>query len=134
MGSYQARANAHDEHDPAISEGNLLHAEQRNPRIDATPGLVIKSPQAFVESGGIDADKPGGCPIAVLLYPDNDVAAIGVGERGHVGQEIARTLVIGAWKRFLEVKRDAFAASIRDEPLNIFQQDLVESFVDHALV
>ena len=129
--SNQAGAYPHDEYDSAIGQVDLLHSEHRNSWIDATPNLVFNAPNGFVESVRIDANEFCRYAVAIFFDADDEVATVSIREGRHVREEIARALVVSAWKRLLEVERRAFATAGRDEFFDIVKRYLVQGLIDH---
>ena len=102
-----------------------MYPEAWNSGVNAVPQLRLDTEKVGVERMRWNPDDLSGCTIPVLSDADDNVAAIGVGKRSHIGKKIFYRTITTAGEGQLEIKRSPLGPSVAYQGVKIVLSDLI---------
>src|SRR5690606_14980850 len=119
--------------DPALRQSHRMDVEGRKPWVEAVPDLILDPKDILIQGSVIDAHDLGGSAVSVFANTDDDVAAVRVGERADVRQQLLHAALAGIRESQFEIETPSFRLAALHERVQVGGGNLVERTINHAL-
>nr|WP_235219036.1 hypothetical protein [Sphingobium sp. C100] len=131
VGRLKTRWNADEQRAIAGGKRNMADSHADEPRIDIGSDDLLETQYFVVDIGDHDSGKPGGDTFDIL-DPEDEIAAIGVGERRYIGEKFANIVGLLTGQVTFELKVAAFRGLVCDKLGERRLVDVIECYVEHG--